>query len=272
MSKILQYLKTNTFRNNILIAIGFVLAIFLFIYLGLKVYTKHDESIEVPQVKGLHINAAISALENANLEYQIDSVYQMDAKPGLVIEQDPEAKFHVKSGRTIYLTIITQVAPEIAFPKIKDKTLIEASSILKNHNLRIGDTTYIADIARDIVLDAQFAGQSIRDGRMIPKGSKIDLILGNGQGANEVQIPDLSGLTVTEAKFALQGIGLALGTVTYDIGVSDTSTARVITQFPGLETGITSIGSKVDLTLSNTVPATPPATAPSSTQKQKTNP
>lgn len=101
MSKILQYLKTNTFRNNILIAIGFVLAIFLFIYLGLKVYTKHDESIEVPQVKGLHINAAISALENANLEYQIDSVYQMDAKPGLVIEQDPEAKFHVKSGRTI---------------------------------------------------------------------------------------------------------------------------------------------------------------------------
>jgi len=50
MSKILQYLKTNTFRNNILIAIGFVLAIFLFIYLGLKVYTKHDESTEVPQV------------------------------------------------------------------------------------------------------------------------------------------------------------------------------------------------------------------------------
>ncbi|MEN5196814.1 PASTA domain-containing protein [Sphingobacterium faecium] len=272
MSKILQYLRTNTFRNNLLIAIGFVLAIFLFIYLGLKVYTKHDESIEVPQVKGLHVSAAISALENANLEYQIDSVYQMDAKPGLVIEQDPEPKFHVKTGRTIYLTIITQVAPEIAFPKIKDKTLIEASSILKNHNLRIGDTTYVADIARDIVLDAQFAGQSIREGRMITKGSKIDLILGNGQGANEVQIPDLSGLTVAEAKFALQGIGLSLGTVTYDIGVSDTNTARVITQFPGLETGITSIGSKIDLTLSNSIPTTPTTTNPSSTQKQKTNP
>ncbi|MNT43129.1 PASTA domain protein [compost metagenome] len=189
-----------------------------------------------------------------------------------MIEQDPEPKFHVKTGRTIYLTIITQVAPEIAFPKIKDKTLIEASSILKNHNLRIGDTTYVADIARDIVLDAQFAGQSIREGRMITKGSKIDLILGNGQGANEVQIPDLSGLTVSEAKFALQGIGLSLGTVTYDIGVSDTSTARVITQFPGLETGITSIGSKIDLTLSNSIPTTPTTTNPPSTQKQKINP
>lgn len=107
---------------------------------------------------------------------------------------------------------------------------------------------------------------------MITKGSKIDLILGNGQGANEVQIPDLSGLTVSEAKFALQGIGLSLGTVTYDIGVSDTSTARVITQFPGLETGITSIGSKIDLTLSNSIPTTPTTTNPPSTQKQKINP
>jgi beta-lactam-binding protein with PASTA domain len=193
-------------------------------------------------------------LEDAGLEYQIDSVYQMDAKPGMVIEQDPEQGFHVKSGRTIYLTIITQVAPEVAFPNIKDKTLIEATAILKNHNLRIGDTSYVADIARDIVLDAQFAGQSIRNGRMIPKGSRIDLVLGNGLGANEVEIPNLVGLPLNEAKFALSGAGLGLGTVTYDPSVTDTATAVISVQSPGIEKGLTSLGAKIDVTLSLTAP------------------
>lgn len=189
----------------------------------------------------------------------------MDAKPGLVIEQDPEQGFHVKSGRTIYLTIITQVAPEVAFPLIKEKTLIEATAILRNHNLRIGDTSYVADIARDIVLDAQFAGQSIRNGRMIPKGSRIDLVLGNGLGANEVEIPNLIGLPLNEAKFALIGAGLGLGTVTYDPNVIDTATAVISVQSPGIEKGLTSLGAKIDVTLSLTAPAPTTGTTGTST-------
>lgn len=256
MSKVVQYLQTPTFRKNLIAAFIAIVCLFLFVYVGLKIYTKHDESIAVPKVKGLHISAAIQALEDAGLEYQIDSVYQMDAKPGMVIEQDPEQGFHVKSGRTIYLTIITQVAPEVAFPNIKDKTLIEATAILKNHNLRIGDTSYVADIARDIVLDAQFAGQSIRNGRMIPKGSRIDLVLGNGLGANEVEIPNLIGLPLNEAKFALSGAGLGLGIVTYDPNVTDTATAVISVQSPGIEKGLTSLGAKIDITLSLTAPTT----------------
>ncbi|WP_286767033.1 MULTISPECIES: PASTA domain-containing protein [Sphingobacterium] len=256
MSKVVQYLQTPTFRKNLIAAFIAIVCLFLFVYVGLKIYTKHDESIAVPKVKGLHISAAIQALEDAGLEYQIDSVYQMDAKPGMVIEQDPEQGFHVKSGRTIYLTIITQVAPEVAFPNIKDKTLIEATAILKNHNLRIGDTSYVADIARDIVLDAQFAGQSIRNGRMISKGSRIDLVLGNGLGANEVEIPNLIGLPLNEAKFALSGAGLGLGTVTYDPNVTDTATAVISVQSPGIEKGLTSLGAKIDITLSLTAPTT----------------
>lgn len=268
MSKVVQYLQTPTFRKNLIAAFVAIVCLFLAVYVGLKIYTKHDESIAVPKIKGLHINAAIQALEDAGLEYQIDSVYQMDAKPGLVIEQDPEQGFHVKSGRTIYLTIITQVAPEVSFPNIKDKTLIEATAILKNHNLKIGDTSYVADIARDIVLDAQFAGQSIRNGRMIPKGSRIDLILGNGLGANEVEIPNLVGLPLNEAKFALTGAGLGLGTVTYDPNVTDTTTAVISAQSPGIEKGLTSLGAKIDVTLSLTAP-TPTTGTPGATTTPK---
>jgi len=91
---------------------------------------------------------------------------------------------------------------------------------------------------------------------MIPKGSRIDLVLGNGLGANEVEIPNLIGLPLNEAKFALSGAGLGLGTVTYDPNVTDTATAVISVQSPGIEKGLTSLGAKIDITLSLTAPTT----------------
>ena len=249
MSKLLLYLRTDVFRKNLIYAIITLAAIFCIVYFGLRIYTKHGDSQEVPVVKGMHINEAIRVLEKAGLEYKIDSVYQMDAKPGMVIEQDPESKSLVKSGRTIYLTIITQVAPEVEFPNLIDKNFIEAKAIINNHSLKVGDTIYINDIAKDVVLDVKFGGQSLKAGRMIQKGSKITLVLGNGRGANEVEVPILTNLTLAEAKFALQGLGLTLGKV--DGFITDTLTAKVIAQSPDSTARIISIGSPVNLTLSN---------------------
>jgi beta-lactam-binding protein with PASTA domain len=249
MSKLLFYLRTDTFRKNLIGAIIAIFVLFLLIYFGLKIYTKHGDAQEVPVLKGLHIEEAKRILDRAGLEYAVDSVYQMDAKPGLVLEQDPEASALVKSGRTVYLTIITQIAPEIAFPDIIDKTFIEASAIIKNHSLKIGDTVYVSDIARDVVLDAKFAGQPIKAGRMVSKGSNITLVLGNGRGANEVEVPMVLNLTLAEAKFAIQGLGLNIGNITGNI--IDTATARIIAQFPDTSAHIIGIGTPIDLTLSN---------------------
>ncbi|NGM62998.1 PASTA domain-containing protein [Sphingobacterium sp. SGG-5] len=249
MSKLLLYLRTDTFRKNLIYALIFFGVLFLLIYFGLRMYTKHGDSQEVPVLKGLTIGQAVQVLDKAGLEYEVDSVYQLDAKPGLVIEQDPEAKAPVKSGRTIYLTIITQVAPEIAFPDIMEKNLVEATAILKNHALKIGDTVYVNDIARDVVLDVQFAGQPLKAGRMLSKGSRVTLVLGNGRGANEVEVPNVLGLTLSEAKFAIQGLGLNLGSVSGVI--LDTLSARVVAQSPDTSARIISIGTPINLTLSN---------------------
>ncbi|NGF54913.1 PASTA domain-containing protein [Parapedobacter sp. SGR-10] len=249
MSKLLLYLRTDTFRKNLIYALIFIGVLFLLIYFGLRIYTKHGDAQEVPVLKGLTVQEAMRVLDKAGLEYDIDSVYQVDAQPGLVIEQDPEPKALVKSGRTIYLTIITQVAPEIAFPEIIDKNLIEATAILRNHSLKIGDTVYINDIARDVVLDVKFAGQPLKAGRMISKGSRVTLVLGNGRGANEVEIPNVLGLTLSEAKFAIQGLGLTVGNLSGTI--SDTLSARVVAQSPDTSARIISIGAPINLTLSN---------------------
>lgn len=252
MSKLLLYLRTDVFRKNLIYALIAIVGIFLGVYFGLKMYTKHGDSQEVPVLKGLTISEAKEILDKAGLEYKIDEVYQMDAKPGLVIEQDPEATSLVKSGRTIYLTIISEVAPEVPFPDLIEKNLVEATAIIRNNSLKIADTIYINDIAKDVVLDVKFAGQPIKAGRMISKGSAITLVLGNGRGASEVEIPVLTGLTLSEAKFALLGLGLTVGNITGS--VTDSASARVIAQSPDSTSRFISIGSPIHLTLSNDNP------------------
>ncbi len=255
MNKFLAYLRTETFRRNLIIAIISVIAFVLLIFFSLRYYTRHGEGVPVPKLQGLTIEEAVELLEANGLEYEVDSVYEMDKPPGMVVEQDPDPNTNVKLNRTIYLTIITRTAPDVGFPDIFEKTFLEARAVLSNYGIKIGDTSYISDVARDRVLQVEFRDKQIRPGNQIPKGSVINLVLGDGKGAMDVDLPNVVGLLLNEAIFSLKGSLLNPGTITYE-NVTDSATAKVIKQYPALSDSLTkvSIGSSVDLILSNGTP------------------
>lgn len=254
MNKLFQYIRSDVFRKNLIIALISFIAFLLIIFFLLRIYTRHGETIDVPKIKGLVVNEAIQTLKNQGFEVHIDSVYQADMQPGLVIEQNPAAGSKVKENRTIYLTIITMSAPEVKFPEIRELTYLEAKSIIHNYGLKIADTIYIADIARDRVLDVKLGNKKLVAGEVLPKGTKISLVLGNGQGDAEVDIPDLIGLTLAEATFSIQGSSLTLGSVKYMGYITDSLSARIISQTPqpdSLHMGKVSIGTPINVALSN---------------------
>ncbi len=253
MSKFFSYLGTKTFRKNVVIAIISVIAILLIVFFSLGLYTRHGEGLPVPDLKGMNVEKAVELLEQKGFRYQIDSVYQVDKAPGLVIEQDPDPNTNVKIRRTIYLTIITRMAPSVKFPEVAGKTFLEARAILNNYGLMLGDTTYVSDVARDVVLEINHGGKKLRAGDEIPKGSRVSLVLGDGLGASEVDIPNLFGLTLNEALFTLKGSSLSLGSVSYEGTVTDTLGAKVIRQVPALSDTLNkvSIGTRIDVILSN---------------------
>lgn len=252
MSNFFSYLKTKTFRKNLYWALGSVFAFLLIIFYSLRFYTHHGEGVPVPKLKGLPIERAIELLENQGFRYQIDSVYQLDKEPGIVIEQDPDPNTNVKLNRTLYLTIITRQAPDIRFPEISGKTYLEVAATLSNYGLKLGDTSYVNDVAKDVVLAFRFRGRDLQVGNSIPKGSVIDLILGDGKGASEVDIPNLLGLTLAEARMALLGSSLKMGTINFQGGSRDTINAKIIKQYPAPTDSLSkmSIGSSVNVILS----------------------
>ncbi len=69
-------------------------------------------------------------------------------------------------------------------------------------------------------------------GTKIRWGSSIDLVIGGGLVEVQIPIPDLLGLTVSEAREQLQAKGLLLAAILTTGPVTDTANAFVIRQNP----------------------------------------
>jgi beta-lactam-binding protein with PASTA domain len=251
MSNFVAYLKTKSFRNTVLFAIGSVIVVVFVAFYSLGYYTRHGSGIPVPKITGINIDRALNTLKEQGFGVSIDSVYVLDQAPGTVIEQDPDAGTNVKEGRVIYLKIVKNQAPNVALPDILDAPYISAEATLSNYGIKIGDTTYKSDIARDHVLEIKFAGQPIQPGSKIPKGSKVDLVLGDGSGASEVEIPDLVNQDLDAARFVLKNSGLSLGTITYQGAITDSTNLTVVAQMPMKTDSASKVsnGTRINLTV-----------------------
>jgi beta-lactam-binding protein with PASTA domain len=262
MSNFWAYLKTKYFRNTILMVVATIIAVVMIAFFSLGYYTRHGSGIPVPRLKGLNVDKAMELLKDQGFNVKIDSVYVPDQTPGTIVEQDPDAGTNVKEGRTIYLTMVTQLAPDVSLPDLITEQSIfrEAVATLSNYGLKVGDTTYKSDIARDRVLEVHFNGQIIKPGTKIPKGSRLDLVLGNGEGASEVDIPELLNLDLDAAKFSIRGAGLTIGTITYEGTITDSTNVIVVSQSPMKSDSLSkaSIGTRINLTVSQGKPGNEP--------------
>ena len=232
-------------------AIITVIVVVLIAFYSLGYYTNHGSGIPVPKLKGQSVDHAMALLKEQGFGYKIDSVYVQDVAPGTIVEQDPDAGTNVKEGRVIYLTMVTLLAPNISLPDLEQSSYREATATLQNYGLKVGDTTYRSDIARDRILEVRFGGQVIKAGTKIPKGSRIDLVLGDGEGASEVEIPELVNLDLDAARFAIKGSGLTIGTITYQGTISDSTNVVVTAQYPMRTDSLskTSIGTRINITV-----------------------
>src|ERR1700761_287757 len=139
MSKLGSYLKTKSFRNTILFAIGSVIVVALIAFYSLGYYTRHGSGIPVPKVTGMQIDKALGLLKDQGFGVSIDSVYVLDETPGSVVEQDPDAGTNVKENRVIYLKIVKNQAPPVSLPEIEQTPYISAVATLSNAGLKVGD-------------------------------------------------------------------------------------------------------------------------------------
>ena len=217
---------------NVLVVIVMATLMVLLFFGSLDTLTKHGQYEKVPAVVGKSVSEATKILEAKGFEIEIlDSIY-IDSFPRLsVTRQSPESNATVKVNRTIYLTINRAQPPLVEMPNLVGFSIRNAQMYLENLGLRMGDTTFRPDIAKNAVLEQLYNGNSVSAGTKIFMGSTISFVLGNGVGDEEMQVPDLLGKTFGIAKQMLTEKSLNL-TAVFDADVRDSANAFVYRQRP----------------------------------------
>ena len=178
-----KFLFSFTFAKQVLIAIFIVCAtLFLFMY-WIGFTTNHGQEIVVPNLSKLTLEQAENKLDALNLDYELlDTVdYNQDYPKLSIVQQDPNPGEKVKQNRVIYLKINATGYSKVRIPDLIQKTYRQAVPTLAALGLEVGDTTYVHNLAKDMILEMRMGGQSVKAGQQVLKMTKVDLVLGDGK-------------------------------------------------------------------------------------------
>jgi hypothetical protein len=177
-------MKVRTIRLVLshLLAMGlFLFLLIMGLMLWLNQYTRQQEVVVVPEIKGKTLAIAERLLHKKGLEYVIaDSNYVNKQLRGRVLEHTPSAGQMVKKGRIIYLIINKEHAPEYLVPDVADNSslrqaeakIMAAGFKLTKHELIAGE--------KDWVYDVKYNGRSLARGDKAPMEAALTLVIGSG--------------------------------------------------------------------------------------------
>src|SRR5436190_4951831 len=228
-----QFITKKPLWLNLLAGLILMVVLLFILSIFLGPLTRHGKNKTVPNVIGKSFEEAKKILTNSGFNVEVqDSLYSDTVAKGSVLRQVPDGDATVKISRTVYLTINRHVPPLVEMPNLKDFSLRNADLQLRNMGLRIGDTSYVHDFAKNTVQEQNYKGAPIAPGTKIQQGSAIDLVLSDGLGETEFTVPNLVGMTFGEAKGFLESNGLSFLSVMPDPDVTDTSNAYIYWQDP----------------------------------------
>ena len=241
---------------NVLVFIGLFLVFSIVILFSLKKITKWGQSSVIPNIVNMDIEEAEDKLDAVNLDYEIkDTVYRKDLKDGTIIEVQPASGLEIKSGRTVFLVISSKRPPMVEMPNLVGRSSLRFAKIeLESRGLLVGNLSYIPSTEKDAVLAQKIGNTEIKGGTQIPKGTTINLTLGDGLTGIVVTPPFVIGKKYDEVMDMLNSSGISANFY-FDKDVKDTASAIVYRQYPSaLNDEKINMGESMDIFLGTKIP------------------
>lgn len=192
----------------------FLLGVVLLVLLNeliMPAYTNYNEGITVPDVTEISLVEAGEQLTSYGLRFEVTDRRSNSAFPeDYVIDQTPSPAEIVKPNRKVYLTVNSEAHPTVVVPDVVNLSKRNAEIQLENYGLKVGTISYESSRFKHSVLS-----QSVPGGKTVEKGTVIDLVVSDGLGDKIVDMPQLVGLSLTEAQRKLREAGLHIGEIRY---------------------------------------------------------
>ncbi|MFQ6170929.1 Stk1 family PASTA domain-containing Ser/Thr kinase [Oryzobacter sp. R7] len=185
----------------VLLAIAVLAALGALGYGALQYLTEPDiPQATVPMVVGSPEETAVARITQARLKYEVTRETSDSVEEGDVIRQTPEGNTTVEQGSVVRL-VVSSGPSAVTVPDVSGKTLEEATAILTDLDLRVGDPERVndPDTEKDVVISSNPSR-----GTSVAIGTEIVLTVGTGKA----DVPNVVGRTRDEAQQAITSAGL----------------------------------------------------------------
>lgn len=147
----------------------------------LEIYTRHNEAVVVPDVKGLSLDKAAGFFKSSGLRYSVmDSVFSKETAPGAIVEITPAAGSKVKEGRIISVTVNAVTAQTGVIPEVTDLSLRQAYALLRARGFENVETKYVDGEYKDLAIGVELNGRTLNKEERIPLNSSLILVVSSG--------------------------------------------------------------------------------------------
>lgn len=209
--------------------------------------------VTVPSVVGETQADAETMITDAGLAVgQVSEEATLGVAPGVVIAQSPEAETKVKKETVVDITV--SMIPEATVPDVTGMNQTDASYALAEQGLRIGAVEYAYSSS---AAAGTITAQAPEPDTQVNVGSTVNITVSKGQ--QQGQVPNVVGLSESDAKSTLKAAGFAV--VTTKASSTSVPAGDVISQSPAAGT-VMAAGATVTIEVSSGAPSAPRVSVP----------
>lgn len=196
-------------------------------------YTRQNDTTNVPDVRNMQVADARQVLTSLNLRVETENVRRL--KPNIpldaVVDQTPLPNVPVKPGRRVYLTVNTGSTPDVVVQDVTNLAYRRALLLLKADGFNV--------VEKPDPVPSPYAGTVTRTdpaaGTTLKQGDTVTIYYSTGLGSKQVVVPDVVGLSLTDAEYALREVNLR--SVTVRVGEESFSSSADTVAAQGSEPG-----------------------------------
>lgn len=257
-----RFMKSPIFIRNIAGLILLLIVLYWLLQVWLRIYTHHQQTLQVDDYTGMRIEDAIRKAERNSFSVELmDSFFMVDRPAGIVIEQEPKPFDRVKQNRTVYLIVTKKTPDEVTLPSlVGNYDYYQYARKLQRLNVRtkIREKQFSSKLEENTILHLYVDGQKITEadlnrGIKAPMGSVIEFVI-TERNTGMVAIPSLVCKQYDAAVFLITSMNLNLGQVVGD--VPDRESAYVYRQEPPYDPDATiPMGTTINIYLTSARPS-----------------
>lgn len=189
---------------GIVVVAGVFFASFFFVSGGDKV-----QEIELPDFTNMSLSEAQNMVINSELVIVVDKEVQSDKiGAGKIISQSPKGGEKVKENATIKV-VISAGEGDFPMPELVNRKQEDAEKVLTDKNLVFS----FVDEPSDTIPEGYVVRQTPEAGTYIDAATTVTVYVSSGKEETTVEVPNMLGLSLNDAKAALLDSNLTWGRI-----------------------------------------------------------